>query len=630
MTPTYDGALAGIPTDEATVRKLDRTHVFHSWSAQALIDPLPIARARRARASPTTPASGTSTSPASWSTSTSATSTRKLVQAIADYAQQMTTIQPSFANDARSEAARLITEVAGHDLNQVFFTNGGAEANENAIRMARLHTGRPKILAMYRSYHGATHGVIGLTGDPRRWGTEPHTIPGIVHFWGPVPVPVGLPLLTDRGGDRARALQHLRDTIMVEGPARSPRSSSSRSSAPTASWCPPPGYLAGVREICDEHGILLIADEVMAGFGRCGEWFAIQHWDVRPDLITFAKGVNSGYVPLGGVVINDPVARDLPAARLPGRPHLLRSPARLRERGRLDRDLQGGRDRRARPQPRHTRSSDRSCAKLADRHPSVGEVRGLGVFWAVELVRDRATREPLVPYNAAGDAAADERVRRRLQAARALADDALQPDPRRTALHDRREADLREGLEILDEALEIGRLVLHGQLRTTPPAWAGRSATNCEGPDVSPSRYPAESGGAMSDCCDHDSGSDYFDLGDHHRPVTTTSADAQTWFDRGLAWTYGFHHEEAQRCFERAVEADPECAMAHWGIAYVVGPNYNKRVGRLRPRRPRSSRSPPLRGAGRTPSGLPRPGPRSSRPWSPPSPRATRSRRGRG
>ena len=215
MTPTYDGPLAGIPTDEATVRKLDRAHVFHSWSAQALIDPLPIASAAGSRFTDYAGKSYLDFSSQLVNVNIGYQHP-KLVKAIADYAQQMTTIQPSFANDARSEAARLIAEVAGHDLNQVFFTNGGAEANENAIRLARLHTGRPKILAMYRSYHGATHGVIALTGDPRRWGTEPHTIPGIVHFWGPYPYRSAFHSSSPEE-ETTRALQHLRDTIMVEG-----------------------------------------------------------------------------------------------------------------------------------------------------------------------------------------------------------------------------------------------------------------------------------------------------------------------------------------------------------------------------------------------------------------------------
>ena len=452
MTPTYDGPLAGIPTDEATVRKLDRAHVFHSWSAQAQIDPLPIASAEGSRFTDYAGKSYLDFSSQLVNVNIGYQHP-KLVRAIADYAQQMTTIQPSFANDARSEAARLITEVAGHDLNQVFFTNAGAEANENAIRLARLHTGRPKVLAMYRSYHGATHGVIGLTGDPRRWGTEPHTIPGIVHFWGPYPYRSAFHSSSPEE-ETTRALQHLRDTIMVEGAATIAAIILEPVVGTNGILVPPPGYLACVREICDEHGILLIADEVMAGFGRCGEWFAIQHWDVRPDLITFAKGVNSGYVPLGGVIISDPVSETFQQRAYPGgltySGHPLACASAVasitifQEEGVLENARRLGAE-----------VVEPELAAIADRHPSVGEVRGLGMFWAVELVRDRETREPLVPYNAAGEAAAPMNA-----FAAACKDRGLWPMTHFNRTHvvppcTITEADLRGGLAILDEALEV-------------------------------------------------------------------------------------------------------------------------------------------------------------------------------
>jgi taurine--2-oxoglutarate transaminase len=451
MTPTYDGPLAGIPTDEATVRRLDRAHVFHSWSAQAQIDPLPIASAEGSRFTDYAGKSYLDFSSQLVNVNIGYQHP-KLTKAIADYAQQMTTIQPSFANDARSEAARLITGVAGHDLDQVFFTNAGAEANENAIRLARLHTGRPKILAMYRSYHGATHGVIGLTGDPRRWGTEPHTIPGIVHFWGPYPYRSAFHSSSPEE-ETTRALEHLRDTIMVEGAATIAAIILEPVVGTNGILVPPPGYLAGVREICDEHGILLIADEVMAGFGRCGEWFAIQHWDVRPDLVSFAKGVNSGYVPLGGVVISDPVAETFQQRAYPGgltySGHPLACASAVasieifKEEGIVEHARALGTD-----------VIGPELAKMADRHPSVGEVRGLGVFWAVELVKDRSTREPLVPYNAAGEAAAPMNA-----FAGACKERGLWPMTHFNRTHvvppcTISEHELREGLSMLDEALE--------------------------------------------------------------------------------------------------------------------------------------------------------------------------------
>ena len=388
---------------EEQIRRDDREHVFHSWSAQALIDPLPIKSA-----------TGVFFDDFGGNRYLDFSSQLvnvnigyqhpKLVAAIQEQAGRLTTIAPTFANDMRSEAARLISEIAPGDMPQVFFTNAGAEANENAIRMARLHTGRSKMLATYRSYHGATHGVIGLTGDPRRWGSEPHTVPGVVHFWGPYPYRSAF-LSENEAQECERALQHLRDTVMVEGAATIAAIIMEPVVGTNGILVPPPGYLAGVRQICDEHGILLIADEVMSGFARCGEWFAVDHWDVEPDLITFAKGVNSGYVPLGGVVLSRAVAETFAERPYPGgltySGHPLACGSAVasigifREEGIVENSRDVGRD-----------VIGPGLAAIAEKHPSVGEVRGLGTFWAVELVKDRATREPLVPYNAAGAAAA--------------------------------------------------------------------------------------------------------------------------------------------------------------------------------------------------------------------------------
>jgi taurine--2-oxoglutarate transaminase len=432
------------------VRRDDRAHVFHSWSAQAQIDPLPIADAKGS---------------CFWDYegkryldfSSQLVNVNigyqhpRLVEAIQEYAGRQCTIAPSFANDMRSEAARMLAEIAPGDLNRVFFTNGGADANEHAIRMARLHTGRHKVLATYRSYHGGTAGAMMLTGDPRRWGSEPG-MPGVVHFWGPYLYRSAFHAQTEEE-ETARALQHLRDTLMVEGPATVAAVVLETVVGTNGILVPPPGYLAGVRDICDEHGILLISDEVMAGFGRCGEWFAVQHWDVRPDLISFAKGVNSGYVPLGGVVISDPVAETFQQRVYPGgltySGHPLACASAVasieifKEEGIIEHARALGTD-----------VIGPELAKIADRHPSVGEVRGLGVFWAVELVKDRETREPLVPYNAAGEAAAPMNA-----FAAACKQRGLWPMTHFNRTHvvppcTITEADLREGLAMLDEALE--------------------------------------------------------------------------------------------------------------------------------------------------------------------------------
>jgi taurine--2-oxoglutarate transaminase len=451
MTPTYDGPLAGIPTDEETVRRLDRAHVFHSWSAQAMIDPLPIASASGSRF---TDYAGTSYLDFSSQLVNVNIGYQhpKLVRAIADYAQQMTTIQPSFANDARSEAARLIAEVAPQGLDRVFFTNGGAEATENAMRMARLHTGRHKVLAAYRSYHGATAGSITMTGDPRRWPNEP-LVSGVVHYFGPYLYRSAFHATTEQE-ECERALAHLRDLITFEGPATVAAVILETVVGTNGVLVPPEGYLAGVREICDEFGIVMIADEVMSGFARAGEWFAIQRWDVVPDLITFAKGVNSGYVPLGGVLINDAINATFQERVYPGgltysgHPLACASAVASIEIFKEEHVLEHARD-------MGERVIGPELARIAENHPSVGEVRGLGVFWAVELVRDRATREPLVPFNASG---ADAKPMGELAAA--CKERGMWPFTHFNRLHvvppcTTSEDELREGLAILDEALKV-------------------------------------------------------------------------------------------------------------------------------------------------------------------------------
>jgi len=444
-------ALQGIPTDQETVRRGDRAHVFHSWSAQAAIDPLPIARAQGSRFWDYD-GKGYLDFSSQLVNVNIGYQHPKLVAAIQEQAGRLLTIAPTFANDARSEAARLIAELAPGDLNMVFFTNGGAEANENAIRMARLHTGRHKILAAYRSYHGATAGSIAVTGDPRRWPSEPG-MPGVVRHWGPFAYRSAFHSTTEEE-ECERALQHLRDTIMVEGPGTVAAIILETVVGTNGILVPPDGYLAGVRQLCDEHGILLIVDEVMSGFGRCGEWFAVDRWDVTPDLITFAKGVNSGYVPLGGVVISDRIAETFQNRAFPGgltySGHPLACASAVasigifREESIIEHARALGRDIIA-PELR----------ALAERHPSVGEVRGLGVFWALELVRDRHTREPLVPFNATGADAAPMG-----EFAAACKVEGLWPFIHFNRTHvvppcTTSPDEIREGVAILDQALEV-------------------------------------------------------------------------------------------------------------------------------------------------------------------------------
>jgi len=310
------------PVDHATgehVLALDRAHVFHSWSAQKLISPMAIAGAEGSYF---------------WDYdgnryldfSSQLVNTNighqhpKVVAAIQEQAAQLCTVAPQHANDKRGEAARLITEVAPRDdkrsLSSVFFTNGGAEAIENAVRMARLHTGRPKVLSTYRSYHGGTQLAVNLTGDPRRWPND-SAAAGVVHFFGPFLYRSAFSATTEEE-ECARALEHLELTIDMEGP-QTIAAIVLETIPGTAGIMPPPaGYLAGVRAICDRNSIVYVADEVMAGFGRSGRWFALNHWDVVPDLIAFAKGVNSGYVPLGGVLISEQIAETFAERTYPG------------------------------------------------------------------------------------------------------------------------------------------------------------------------------------------------------------------------------------------------------------------------------------------------------------------------
>ncbi|MEU1772799.1 aspartate aminotransferase family protein [[Kitasatospora] papulosa] len=384
----------------AAVKAADRAHVFHSWSAQGLIDPLAVAGAEGAyfwdydgnRYLDLT--SGLVFTNIGYQHPV-------VVAAIQEQAGKLATFAPAFAVEARSEAARLIAERTPGDLDKIFFTNGGAEAVENAVRMARLHTGRHKVLSAYRSYHGATATAINLTGDPRRWASDTGSA-GVVRFWAPFLYRSPFYAQTE-AEECARALQHLEDTLAFEGPATVAAVVLETIPGTAGIMTPPPGYLAGVREICDRHGIVFVLDEVMAGFGRTGKWFAADHHGVVPDLMTFAKGVNSGYVPLGGVAISAEIAATFDTRPYPGgltySGHPLACAAAVAT-------IQVMEDEKIVEGAAHLGEHvlGPGLRELAGRHPSVGEVRGLGAFWALELVRDRETREPLVPYNATGEA----------------------------------------------------------------------------------------------------------------------------------------------------------------------------------------------------------------------------------
>ncbi len=375
------------------VFSLDRTYVFHSWSAQGQISPLPVAGGKGAYF---------------WDFdgkkyldfSCQLVFTNigfqhpKVIDAIKKQADVLATVAPQVANDVRSEAAKRIVELAGSKFAKVFFTNGGADGIENAIRMARLFTGRHKILSFYRSYHGNTSAAISATGDPRRWPNE--FAYGHVHFFGPYAYRSAFWAKSEEE-ECARALEHLENTIIFEG-SKTIAAILIESVVGTAGvLVPPKGYLEGVRALCDKYGILWIGDEVMSGFGRTGKWFAYQHSAVEPDLIVFAKGVNSGYVPLGGVVISTPISESFNDRVFPGgltySGHPLACAAAvatidvMKEEKIVEQAAEIG-----------EKVIGPGLRELAKKHKVIGEVRGLGVFWALDLVTDRSSRAPLAPY----------------------------------------------------------------------------------------------------------------------------------------------------------------------------------------------------------------------------------------
>jgi taurine--2-oxoglutarate transaminase len=375
---------------DARAAELDRAHVFHSWSAQGAVVPFVIAGGEGCRV---------------WDHSGNryldfssqlvnlniGHQHPKVVAAIIEQAQTLTTIAPATANLARGEAAKRITAHAPAGFNKVFFTNGGADANENAIRMARLHTGRDKVLSTYRSYHGNTGAAVVATGDWRRVPNE--FARGHVHFFGPYLYRSDF-WSSSPEQESERALQHLRRMIEAEGPASIAAILLESIPGTAGVLLPPPGYLAGVRELASKHGIMLIFDEVMAGFGRTGEWFAFDAYDVVPDLITFAKGVNSGYVPVGGVIISDHIAADFDDTVFPGgltysghplaMASIVATLDAMADEGIVENARTIGRD-----------QIGPALEQLVENHELLGEARGTGVFWAVELVADRVTKEPV-------------------------------------------------------------------------------------------------------------------------------------------------------------------------------------------------------------------------------------------
>lgn len=435
------------PLSAQEITELCARHTLYDWSAQAALKPMAIASAKGVHFTTVDGRRFLDFNSQLMSVN-AGHGDRRIIEAIKAQAEQLAYINPAMATEPRARLGKKLAELLPGDIDKVFFTLGGADANENAIKMARAVTGRPKVLARYRSYHGSTGNVVIATGDPRRWANEYSG--GVVHVLDPYH---GIERGTDAAGP---ALQQLEETIRLEGPETIAAFILEPVTGTNGILIPPDGYLEGVREMCTRHGILMICDEIMTGFGRTGRWFAVDHWGVVPDLITMAKGLTSSYVPLGAVGMRPNVASYFDDhvfwGGLTYNSHPLGCAAAL---GTIqayeEDDMIGNSARLGVVLARHHR-------RLQERHPCVGAVRSIGLFGALELVRDRNTLEPLAPFN--GTSPEMKAI------GQALLDAGLYTFVRWNTIMTNpplciSEAELDEGFEILDGALEIGDRALH-------------------------------------------------------------------------------------------------------------------------------------------------------------------------
>ncbi len=438
--------------DEA-ILPLSREHVFWTWSAQAKVNPIAVKRAKGVYF---------------WdihgkryldfNSMTMCVNIghgdERVIRAIQEQAAELTYAAPGMTTRIRALASKMVAEVTpGGRLSKVLFTLGGADANENAIKLARGYTGRFKILTRYRSYHGATMGAMAATGDPRRHMWEPGVMPGVVHFLDPYRYRSTFHRTNPDIPEAEFAqdyLNHLEEIIQYEGPETIAAILIEPVTGTNGVIIPPEGYMQGVRALCDKYGIVLIADEVMSGFGRTGKWFAVEHWDVIPDIITMAKGLTSAYAPLGAVAMKPEIAAAFnervfeSGLTYTSHPISLAAAVANIQAMKEDRIVE------------HTAAMGpvlkRMLSDLAERHPSVGEVRSIGLFGIIELVRDRATKEPMAPWNGTSPAmiafrqyCLDQGLFLYTHWHTVLIIPPLIID----------EAQLQEGVDILDRALEI-------------------------------------------------------------------------------------------------------------------------------------------------------------------------------
>ncbi len=384
---------------DSEILSLSLEHTFWTWSAQAKVSPIPMQSAKGVYF---------------WDIHGKryldfnsmvmnvniGHGNEKVIQAIIDQTRQLPYAGPAMATRPRAYLGKLLSQITPGDLNRFLFTLGGADANENAIKMARAYTGKHKILTRYRSYHGATAGAMAATGDPRRVAWEPNTMPGVVHFLDPYRYRSTFhrnnPDISEQEFSQDY-LNHLEEIILYEGPESIAAILMESVTGTNGIIIPPQGYMQGVRALCDRYQILMINDEVMSGFGRTGKWFAVDHWDVTPDLLTMAKGLTSGYAPLGAVAMNPKIAEyfnnKVYQGGLTYNSHPISLAAAIaniqviQEEKLVEHAAEMG------------VLLHHHLTELGEQHPSVGEVRSIGLFGIIELVRNRKTREPMAPFN---------------------------------------------------------------------------------------------------------------------------------------------------------------------------------------------------------------------------------------
>ena len=439
-----------LPDDE--ILPLSMEHNFWTWSAQGKVNPIPVKSARGVYFWDVNDKRYLDLNSMTMCVNIGHGDER-VIQAIADQARELPYAAPGMATRARAMLGKKLAEILPAGLTRYLYTLGGADANENAIKLARGYTGKFKVLSRYRSYHGATFGAISATGDPRRLVWEPAVMPGVVHFLDPYRYRSTFHRTNSGISDEEFCqdyLNHLEEIIQYEGPDTIAAILVESVTGTNGIIVPPDGYLPGVRRLCDRYGIVMICDEVMSGFGRTGEWFAVDHWDVKPDILTMAKGLTSGYAPLGAVAMKQEIADAYKDRVYEGGLTYNGHPISLAAAVATIQVMQ--QDHLVEKAKATGRVMADMLAELVDRHPSVGEVRSIGLFGILELVRNRKTREPMAPFNGSSPEMAaykkyllDHGVFQSIHWHTALVLPPLIITPEQLA----------EGFEVIDRALEI-------------------------------------------------------------------------------------------------------------------------------------------------------------------------------